>query len=193
MVSKVRKRELDYSLKVRLPITVALVAISFALTYFVSRAERDGVGYTPSQPIAYSHKLHAGDLNIDCQYCHTGADKSRHAMVPPTETCMSCHKTIKIDSPEIQKLKEYYDSDTPIPWQRVHKIPDYAYFDHSVHINKGLDCTDCHAEVKNMELVEQAHAFTMTNCLDCHRTAHDKFPGLDLKAKGTEDCITCHR
>jgi len=187
----VKKRELDYFLKVRLPITLVVVMISFALTYFISRAERDGVGYAPSQPIAYSHKVHAGDLNIDCQYCHTGADKTRHAMVPPAETCMNCHKMIKTDSEEIKKLKEYYDSGTPIPWKRVHRVPDYAYFNHSSHVNKGLDCTSCHGEVRNMEKVEQAHAFTMTDCVECHRTAHDKFPELDLKVK--EDCITCHR
>ena len=101
------KRALDYALKVRLPITVIVILMSFALTFYVSRAERDGQGYQPDQPINYSHKLHAGEMDIDCQYCHVGVEKTRHAMVPPAETCMNCHKFVKTDSPEIKKLRAY--------------------------------------------------------------------------------------
>ena len=125
-----KKVALDYALRVRLPITIVVVLIAFAATYFFSRAERDSVGYTPEQPINYSHAIHAGDLGIDCQYCHVGADKSRHAMIPPTETCMNCHTHVKKDSREIKKLTAFYESGKPIPWKRVHRVPDYAYFNH---------------------------------------------------------------
>ena len=188
------KRALDYALKIRLPITVVVILSSFALTFYVSRPERDGLGYQPEQPINYSHKLHAGEMDIDCQYCHTGVEKTRHAMVPPAETCMNCHKVVKTDSPEIKKLREYWEKGEPIPWKRIHKVPDYAYFNHSVHVNKGIDCAHCHGDVRKMEKVEQVHSFTMGNCLSCHRDAHERMPEIAENInKGPENCNACHR
>jgi len=191
----VKKVALDYALRVRTPITIVVVLIAFAMTYFFSRAERDGVGYTPDQPINYSHKLHAGELGIDCQYCHTGADKSRHAMIPATETCMNCHNHAATDRKEIIKLKEYYDSGEPIPWNRVHQVPDYAYFNHSVHVNSGINCISCHGDVKNMDKISQEHSFTMSACLDCHRQAQERLSYIVEKKvkKGPENCNACHR
>lgn len=190
-----KKAVLDYGLKVRLPITIFVILASFTLTYFVSRSERDGVGYAPEQPINFSHKLHAGDMGIDCKYCHAGADKSRHAMVPPAGTCMNCHTIARKDKPEIQKLTKYYESGEPIRWNRIHKVPDYAYFNHSAHVNRGIDCKSCHGDIAKMEKVEQVHAFTMSNCLSCHREAHDRLPYLDKTQikKGPENCFACHR
>jgi hypothetical protein len=184
---------LDYILRIRLPITIFVIIASFTLTYFASRAERDGVGYMPDQPINYSHKLHAGDLQIDCQYCHVGVEKSRHAIVPAVSVCMNCHTVARKDSPEIIKLTEYYNQGKALPWKRVHKVPDYAYFSHSVHVNRGIDCTVCHGEITQMEKVGQMSSFTMANCLDCHRNIHQKLPDLAGINKGPDYCWACHR
>jgi len=189
-----KKSFLDYVFRNRLPVTLFVVVASFALTYFISRAERDGIGYTPNQPIAYSHKLHAGDMKIDCKYCHVGVEKSRHAMVPAVATCMNCHTIARKDKPEIIKLAEYYRDGKPLRWKRIHEVPDYAYFNHSVHVNKGIDCTSCHGEITQMEKVGQMNSFTMGSCLNCHRNAHDKLPELKNKIKaGPEYCSACHR
>jgi len=109
------KQFLDYLLRVRLPLVLFVVAASFSITYFVSRAERDGVGYSPAQPIIFSHLLHAGTMKIDCQYCHTGVESSRHAVIPAASTCMNCHSVARKDRPEIIKLTKFYKEGTPIP------------------------------------------------------------------------------
>lgn len=189
-----KKKSLDYAFRVRLPITLFVILISFALTYYISRPERDGVGYAPEQPIKYSHKLHAGDLGIDCKYCHNGADKSRHAMVPPASTCMNCHKVARTDRPEIIKLTKYYEEGKAIPWKRIHSVPEYAYFNHSVHVTAGIDCKNCHGDVAKMEVVNQVHSFTMGNCLNCHREPEKVMPEMAGKIKkGPENCSACHR
>lgn len=189
-----KKTVLDYALKVRLPITLFVIVIAFAMTYYVSRPARDGIGYQPDQPINFSHKLHAGDMNIDCQYCHTSVEKTRHAGIPSTSVCMNCHTQARTDREQIKKLKEYFDSGEPIPWKRVHKVPDYAYFNHSAHVNKGIECEECHGNVASMEKVAQVHSFTMGNCLSCHREAHERMPELkDQINIGPEYCNACHR
>lgn len=188
-----KKSLLDYILRNRMPVTIFVAIASFALTYFASRAERDGVGYSPDQPILYSHKLHAGDMKIDCQYCHVGVEKSRHAMVPAVATCMNCHTVARKDRPEIVKLTEYYNEGKPLLWKRVHKVPDYAYFSHSVHVNKGIQCESCHGNIMQMEKVGQMRSFTMGSCLDCHRNAHNKMPYLKEVKNGPENCFACHR
>lgn len=188
-----KKSFIDYALRVRLPVILFVIVLSFAVTYFASRAERDGVGYSPDQPILFSHKLHAGDMKIDCQYCHTGVEKSRHAMIPPAETCMNCHRIARKDRPEIIKLTKYYTEGVAIPWKRIHKVPDFAYFNHSVHVIKGIDCVNCHGDVKQMEKVAQMNSFTMSACLDCHRNAHQRFPKLANLNVGPDNCFACHR
>jgi hypothetical protein len=167
-----KKFLLDYNLKVRIPIIIFVAVSVFTATYYLSYAERNGVGYQPDQPIAYSHKKHAGDLGIDCRYCHSDVEKSRHANIPSADACMNCHSVVKTDSPEIQKLKKYFDEGKPIPWKRIHKVPDFVYFNHSVHVNKGIDCSNCHGNIASMEKVEQVNAFTMAACLECHRDPH---------------------
>ncbi len=188
-----KKSVLDYTLKIRLPLTIFVVIVSFIITFFASRAERDHIGYAPDQPIAFSHKLHAGDMEIDCQYCHIGADKGRHALVPSVNTCMNCHTLARKDKPEIVKLREHYENNIPLPWKRVHKVAEYAYFNHSVHVNKGIECQACHGEVEKMEKVEQVKGFTMTACLECHREPHEFLPDLKQVNKGPENCNACHR
>ncbi|PKL79221.1 MAG: cytochrome C [Candidatus Melainabacteria bacterium HGW-Melainabacteria-1] len=191
-----RKSVLDYILRIYLPVTLLIVVATYTVTYFVSRDERYHVGYAPTQPINYSHELHAGQMGIDCQYCHTGASKGRHAMVPPTSTCMNCHSVARTDRPEIQKLTKFYQDGEAIPWKRVHKLPEHVYFNHSVHVNKGLACQECHGEIQNAKVVAQVQPFMMADCLACHRTAPEKFPHLvnltGLK-KGPENCAACHR
>ena len=115
-------------------------------------------------------------------------------MVPAVATCMNCHTVARKDRPEIIKLTEYYRDGKPLKWKRIHKVPDYAYFNHSVHVNKGIDCTACHGEITQMEKVGQMNSFTMGSCLNCHRDAHAKFPELQDKIKtGPEYCSACHR
>jgi hypothetical protein len=184
---------LDYILRIRLPITIFVALASVVITYYAGRAERDGVGYTPDQPVAFSHKLHAGEMKIDCQYCHIGVEKSRHALVPATETCMNCHRVSRKDRPEIIKLTKIYEEGRALPWKRIHKVPDYAYFNHSVHVNRGIDCISCHGNVAQMEKIGQMNSFTMSSCLSCHRNAHSMLPELKNINLGPDNCFACHR
>ncbi len=173
------------------------------------------VGYQPDQPIPYSHKLHAGDLGIDCRYCHVNVESSRKASIPSSEICMNCHALVKTDRPSIVKLRESYASGTPIEWNRVHLLPDYVYFDHSRHVNSGVSCVECHGRVDRMRVVRQVEPLSMGWCLDCHRNPaphlrpKDKVTQLDWQpedpyATGVkiqaqyhvnpgEDCSLCHR
>jgi hypothetical protein len=187
------KALLDYTLKIRVPIVLFVVLASFAATYYLSRAERDGVGYAPAQPIAFSHKLHAGTMAIDCKYCHTAVTSSAHATVPAVSTCMNCHGVARKTRPEIIKLTKYYEDGTAIPWKRVHRVSDYAYFNHSRHVNKGIGCAECHGKVEQMEVVQQVSEFTMGACLDCHRNAPTRLAGIKGIVRGPENCNACHR
>lgn len=190
----VKKIELDYLLKVRLPVTVFVILAAFAITYFVSRAERDSVGYKPEQPINFSHKLHAGKMNIDCQYCHLGVEKERHATIPAASICMNCHSFARKNKPEILKLTGFYEKGIPIQWKRIHKVPEYVYFNHSVHVNKGIQCEKCHGDVRRMDKIRQVRSFNMKDCLNCHRNPQKELPELKGKVKkGPEYCSACHR
>lgn len=127
------------------------------------------VGYTPKQPVEYSHKLHAGDLGIDCRYCHTAVEKSANASVPATETCMNCHSKVRTDSQKLLPVRESYATGNPIPWVRVHNLADYAYFNHQAHVTVGVGCQSCHGRVDQMITVGQVEPLSMGWCLDCHR------------------------
>jgi hypothetical protein len=188
-----KKSLLDYTLRIRLPIVLFVAVAASVATYFISRAERDGVGYTPVQPIAFSHKLHAGTMRIDCKYCHTGVTSSPNSMVPPASTCMNCHSVARKNKPEIIKLTKFYQDSTAIPWKRVHKVPDYAYFNHSAHVNKGIDCANCHGKVENMDVVQQVSEFTMAACLNCHRNATTQLANVPNTKNGPTNCSACHR
>ena len=123
------------------------------------------VGYAPEQPIPYSHALHVGELGLDCRYCHTTVDDASFAAIPPTETCMNCHATVKTDSARLAPLYESYETGKPIEWVKVHDLPDYVYFNHSAHVNKGVSCVSCHGRVDKMEVVYQAQPLSMAWCL----------------------------
>ena len=162
-------------------IVAMLVGFLLVLKLFLYRI---GVqhGYAPVQPIPFSHKIHAGDNKIDCNYCHTGVRKAKHANIPSVNICMNCHNAIKVESPEIQKIhkhagydvktKTYDDSKaTPIEWIRVHNLPDLAYFNHSQHVKVGgVECQECHIGIKEMDgYVQKTSELTMAWCINCHR------------------------
>ncbi len=159
----------------------ALVVVGLVWYYF--SPEYTNVGYKPSQPIEYSHKLHAGDLGMDCRYCHTSVETTAFAGVPPVQTCMNCHKLILTESEKLKALYESWDSGKPIAWTRVHDLADYVYFDHSAHLNAGVGCESCHGNITQMDVVKQVHSLSMAWCLDCHRNP-DKH--LRPKSKVTE-------
>ena len=187
------KALLDYTLRIRLPIIFFVALLFFIATYFFSRAERDGIGYTPVQPVAFSHKLHAGTMQIDCEYCHSAVTSSPHASIPAVATCMNCHAVARKDKPEIIKLTKYYTEGRALPWKRVHRVPDYAYFNHSVHVNKGIECANCHGKVENMDGAMQVSEFTMAACLNCHRNAPTLLANIHGVNKCPENCYACHR
>lgn len=145
--------------------------------------------YEPEQPIPYSHKLHAGKLGIDCKYCHTTAETSRHASVPPLNVCMNCHLTVRKTqaqtepSPHIAKLVEAYENNTPIQWKKVHLLPDFVKFNHAPHIAKGKACQECHGPIETMDVVKQQANLSMGWCVNCHRKPENNAP---------INCGTCH-
>ena len=151
-------------------------------------------GYAPVQPINFSHEIHAGINGINCVYCHSGAEKGRHATLPPAKLCMNCHNYVKPESPEIQKIyaaldynpetQEYGDNPKPIEWIRIHNLPDFAYFNHSQHVMVGkVECQKCHGPVEEMAVLEQYSPLTMGWCVNCHRETKVNFEGNEYYDK----------
>lgn len=128
-----------------------------------------GQGVTRTQPVQFSHDHHVRGLGIDCRYCHTAVETSAFAGIPPTATCMGCHQIIWSDAPELLPVRESFRNDQPLYWWRVHDLPDYVYFNHSIHVAKGVGCASCHGRVDRMPLMLQASSLQMEWCLDCHR------------------------
>lgn len=147
---------------------VALGLVVGGIWYYFSPEYTD-VGYQPVQPVAYSHKLHAGELGLDCLYCHATVDRAPVAVVPPTQICMNCHRLVMRDSPALAPIRESFASGRPMRWVRVHNLPGFAYFDHRPHIRAGVGCSTCHGRIDQMEVVTQAKPLSMSWCLDCHR------------------------
>ncbi len=140
-----------------------LAATVYRSAYFTE------VGESKEQPVMFSHKHHVNGLGVDCRYCHTSVEESAFAGIPPTETCMSCHSQIWSDSPMLEPVRESYRSGESLVWNRVHDLPDFVYFNHSIHLSKGIGCTTCHGQVDQMPLVWKANTLFMEWCLDCHR------------------------
>src|ERR1700729_619940 len=126
-------------------------------------------GVRKPQPVPFSHQHHVTGLGIDCRYCHTSVEESSFAGIPPTKTCMNCHSEIFSQSPYLEPVRESFRSDRSIEWTRVHDLPDFVYFNHSIHVNKGVGCTTCHGQVDRMPLMWQEKSLQMEWCLDCHR------------------------
>lgn len=126
-------------------------------------------GYAPDQPVPYSHALHAGQLGLDCRYCHTSVEQGAHANVPPTQTCMNCHSKILVTSPKLEPVRQSHATGKPIEWVKIHDLPDYAFFNHSAHVTRGIGCVSCHGRIDTMEVVSQVKPLSMGWCVDCHR------------------------
>src|SRR5437588_10733356 len=122
-----------------------------------------------AQPIQFSHKHHVGDDGIDCRYCHTTVERTASAGMPSTAICMNCHKQIWADSPYLEPVRASYKTGQPLEWVRVHDLPDFAYFNHSIHVNKGVGCSTCHGQIDQMPVVFQTQSLQMECCLECHR------------------------
>lgn len=188
---------------------------------FASSPYRTGQGEFVDQIVPFSHQHHAGDLGIDCRYCHSEVETNRHAGLPPTTTCMSCHSQVWTNSAMLAPVRESLATGRPLVWTRVNNLPDYVYFDHSIHVAKGVGCVECHGRVDQMALTRQAAPLTMGFCLDCHRDPSKRLrplaaefdmgwrPPGDPRARetlarrlmaahhvrtgGLTDCSTCHR
>jgi hypothetical protein len=127
------------------------------------------VGVAREQPVQFSHKHHAGELGIDCRYCHTGVERAAVANVPPSQTCLNCHAQIWKDSPFLEPVRRSVATDTALQWIKVHDLPDFVYFNHSVHVAKGVGCVTCHGRVDQMNQIYQTQSLQMEWCLECHR------------------------
>ena len=164
-----------FSKKANLIPAVSLIAGLFAsvfillLIWYYFSPEFTDVGYAPEQPVQYSHRLHAGQLGMDCQYCHTSVQSAAHSNIPATETCMNCHAQIQRESLLLVPVRESWATGKSIEWIKVHHLPDYAQFSHAVHVNNGVGCETCHGRIDQMEIVAQAEPLSMGWCLECHR------------------------
>ena len=183
-------------MQMRTLILTGFVATAFSLLVLgltvETRLPGDNQGYKPEQPIAYSHRIHAGENKIDCQFCHTAAEKGRHAAIPPASTCLKCHDQVKKDSPEIGKLRLAIQEGRPIEWVRIHRTPAFVFFNHSRHVNSNIACQTCHGEIQAMDTVEQANSLTMGECLQCHRDSNLKAVQAGQRAAAPTDCSACH-
>jgi Cytochrome c7 and related cytochrome c/Class III cytochrome C family len=171
---------------------IAVLSTLLAVGY-ATEPDRFARGYSPRQPIAFSHRLHAGDNHVPCLYCHTGAERSRHAGVPAVETCMNCHAVTRTDKPEVQRVIAAFKANQPIAWQRIYALPDHVYFDHRPHVGAGIACQSCHGEVQTMEQVSREMLMRMGVCLSCHRDPHEAVPAGSKISSGPTNCFACHR
>lgn len=141
------------------------------------------VGHSPEQPVPFDHSLHVGTHGMQCQYCHSQVERSKHANIPSLSTCMNCHMQVKTDSPHIQKMRDAFDKGESLQWVRVHMLPDHVQFNHSAHIKHGVNCQTCHGQVETMQKVYQHADLSMGWCINCHRQPENNAP---------LNCTTCH-
>ena len=173
-----------------LPLKIAVCALSVlagvavAFNYYATPKTLDA-GYAPSQPIPFSHKIHADQVGLDCRYCHSFVDVSGASNIPAASVCWNCHQHVQKDSPKLAPLHRAMDKNypgydgQPIQWVRVHKLADFVYFNHSAHVNRGVSCQSCHGQVDQMEVVRQENPLSMSWCLDCHRAPETKIRPLE--------------
>jgi hypothetical protein len=144
--------------------SIATAAVTYYMTPKYTR-----VGYAPVQPVPFSHAIHAGQLGLDCRYCHSNVEKSPNATVPTSQTCMNCHSLVKANSPLLAIVRASFQSGDPVPWVRIHQVPDFAYFNHAIHVNRGISCVECHGHINQMDRVHEVQSLSMGFCLTCHR------------------------
>jgi hypothetical protein len=147
---------------------ILLGGVTFVIWYWFSPSFTDQ-GYQPKQPVPFSHQLHAGQMGMDCRYCHSTVEKASYAAIPATEVCMNCHSLVKKDSPKLAPVRESWNTGSAVEWKKVHMLPDYAYFHHSVHVAAGVGCVSCHGRIDQMAVVAQDKPLSMGWCLECHR------------------------
>ena len=153
-------------------LSVVGLAVVLGAWYWMS-PEFYEVGYMPEQPVPYSHAFHAGQLAMDCRYCHNHVEQSEHANVPSTQTCMNCHNQIQTGSLDLLPVRESWATGVPIQWVKVHHLADYAHFSHAAHVNVGVGCESCHGRVDQMEVVYSVEPLSMGWCLTCHRNPEE--------------------
>lgn len=195
---------------------LATSAVAGIWYYFTPKYTR--VGYDPLQPVAFSHNIHVEQLGLDCRYCHNGVEKSWYSNVPTATTCMNCHLQVLKEDPKLALVRDSVATGRPIPWVQIHKAPDFVYFNHAVHVNRGVSCVNCHGQVNQMDEVYHAKPLSMSFCLDCHRHPENflwppnEVYNLNYQAqspqqqlaegsrlvkewnvKRLENCSTCHR
>ncbi len=144
------------------------IALPIGVTYYFT-PKYTRTEYQPVQPVPFSHEIHASQLGMDCRYCHSFVDVAAHSNVPTTQTCMNCHSQVQAENPKLQPLRDSWASGKPIEWKQIHKTPDFVMFNHSVHVNRGVSCVECHGQVNHMDVVYHAKPHSMSWCLDCHR------------------------
>lgn len=207
----------------RLPLQIVIFLVvvggiaTAGVTYYMTPSYTR-VGYAPVQPVPFSHAQHAGELGIDCRYCHSNVEKSGFSNVPTSQTCMNCHNQIKTQSPLLEPVRHSYETGEAVPWVQIHSTPDFVYFNHAVHVNRGVSCWECHGQINQMEVVRHEKPLSMSWCLDCHRNPgprlrpRDQITNLDwrpaspeaqaklgaelvahLKINPPQSCSGCHR
>ena len=169
-MAQVFPRSANWASKASILAALLIVASILGVVLNVNRIDYVSmVDVAIDQPVHFSHKHHVAGMGIDCRYCHTTVEVSAFAGVPPTETCMTCHSQIWTEAPILEPVRASFRDNKPIEWNRVHDLPDFVYFNHSIHVSQGIGCQSCHGQVDQMPLMKKAHTLNMEWCLDCHR------------------------
>jgi hypothetical protein len=207
----------------RLPLQIIIFLVVFGgvatagVTYYMT-PKYTRVGYAPVQPVPFSHALHAGQLGLDCRFCHSNVENSGHSNVPTSQTCMNCHNQVKKESPLLAPVRASYETGEAVPWVWIHTTPDHVFFNHAAHVNRGVSCVECHGKINEMDVVAHAKPLSMGFCIECHRNPETRVreksdifnldsqtiaeksgveAGLkfisDWKIKPPESCSGCHR
>ena len=159
---------------------LSALALAVGVVWYYFTPKFWNVGYMPTQPgSGFSHLIHAGQLGMDCRYCHNAVEKSWYSNIPASSKCMNCHNQVLKDDPRLALVRESAQTGKPIPWVQIHRVPDFVYFNHSVHVNRGISCVECHGQINQMDEVYQSKPLSMAFCLDCHRHPETKLRPLD--------------
>ncbi|OHE81617.1 MAG: cytochrome C [Verrucomicrobia bacterium GWF2_62_7] len=203
-------------LKIALGLLVSAVVVSAGVWYYLT-PKYSRVGYQPIQPVPYSHATHVGQLGLDCRYCHTGVESSWYANIPSPSVCMNCHSQVLPNDPRLAPIRDSVKTGAPVPWVQIHRTSDFVYFNHAVHVNRGVSCVSCHGQINKMVEVRHEQSLTMAFCLDCHRNPAPNIRPLDQvynmtwtndparqleagvrcvrdwKIRSSHNCSACHR